>query len=60
MHTTSILSLFFNLYRLNMRTFVFIFHFVDLILKEFVVITFFVVNDAGDQQQYLDNNTLQR
>ena len=49
-HTANIFCLFFDFHRFNMRAFVLIPDFVDLVFKEFVIVSLFVVDDAGDEE----------
>lgn len=58
MHATCVFTLLLDLYGLNSTTFVFIVNLVNLILEEFIIIALFVVHDATDCQQKLNNDAL--
>ena len=60
MHTPCIFNLLFNLYRLNMWTFILIFDFIHLIFKKFIVISLFVINYTSNKKKSFKYNTLNR
>ncbi len=58
MHAAYVFFLLFYFHGLNVRAFILIFNFIDLILKELVIISFFVVDDACDEKQSFKDNAL--